>query len=274
MEGNGSLSGNYAASFERGADWGEPHSWQWQGYRCHWRVLGENNQRPLVFVHGFGASSAHWRNNAHAFACAGFHVYGIDLIGFGQSEQPGSNLCGQLDNKLWAKQLASFLEEVVEVHLHGKAVLVGNSLGALAALTTINLREDLVAALVAAPLPDPAFMGTYRFPKNKLLRRLRYCVVNISCNLLPLELIVPLIANTPLINFALQSAYHRSIKFDYELQKLVAKPARRLTASRSLRAMCIGMTLRSQDITAPAMLEKLDINTRRPPVLLLWGGAR
>ena len=48
-----------------GADWGEAGEWNWMGMRCHWRVLGPADAPAMVLVHGFGASSSHWRHNAH-----------------------------------------------------------------------------------------------------------------------------------------------------------------------------------------------------------------
>ena len=38
-----------------------------------------------MLLHGFGASSDHWRNNAYFLEKAGFRVYSLDLIGFGES---------------------------------------------------------------------------------------------------------------------------------------------------------------------------------------------
>ena len=105
----------------------------------------------MVLVHGFGASSSHWRHNAHPLTAAGYRVFSLDLIGFGRSHQPGLSGGRSLDNRLWALQLAAFLREVVQK----PAVLVGNSLGGLTALTTAALAPQLVQAVVAAPPQTP-----------------------------------------------------------------------------------------------------------------------
>ena len=68
-------------------DWGESKNWFFKDLRVHFRVTGEGSAPPIVLIHGFGASSDHWRNNAEVFASKGFRIYGIDLIGFGRSEQ-------------------------------------------------------------------------------------------------------------------------------------------------------------------------------------------
>ncbi len=143
---------------ENDANWGEHNNWYWKGTQCHWRVLGKNNQNPILLLHGFGASSSHWRKNAAPLAAAGFRVYGLDLIGFGKSEQPNQKKIKKLDNQVWALQVSAFLEEIVETHKYGKAILIGNSLGSLVALTTLYSHSELVSGIVASPLPDPAFV--------------------------------------------------------------------------------------------------------------------
>ena len=51
-------------------------------------AVGDEAAPPVLLVHGFGASSYHWRYNANAIADAGYRVYAIDLCGFGRSEKP------------------------------------------------------------------------------------------------------------------------------------------------------------------------------------------
>ena len=221
----------------------------------------------MVLLHGFGSSSSHWRHNAEPLTQAGYRVYGLDLIGFGRSDQPRLHPQISLDNRLWARQVAAFLEQVVEQ----PAVLVGNSLGGLTALTTAAFRPDLVTAVVAAPLPDPALMQPLPQRQSRRRRRLRTMVVQVLCRLLPLELLVPLISRTALLRLGLQGAYSRSIRSDRELHQLIANPARRRTAARSLRAMSVGMALRPREATAPALLKRLAEHDQPVPLLLLWG---
>ena len=250
--------------------WGEFHEWYWNGFKCHWRVLGEANNPPIVFIHGFGASSAHWRRNASFFSKAGFRVYGLDLIGFGLSDQPGPSK-KKLNNYFWSKQLSTFLEEIVLNKSYQQAILIGNSLGGLVAITTASMRDDLVKAVISSPLPDPAFMQKVEFPEIAFLKRIVHFLVHMFFYLLPLELIVPIIARTSIIKKALQLAYHRSVKDDRDLLRLVNTPAKRNTAPRALRAMCIGMTLRPYSYTAPYFLDQLSARLKKCPVFLLWG---
>jgi pimeloyl-ACP methyl ester carboxylesterase len=227
-------------------------------------VLGQTHHPPLVLLHGFGAGSGHWRRNASRLAAAGWCVYGLDLIGFGASSQPAL----RLDNRLWARQLQDFLEQVVG----SPAVLVGHSLGALVALSCGVFFPQRVRAVVAAPLPDPALLATmaggFTGPPRRRpwQRRARRALITALCRLLPLELVVPLLARTPLLNLGIQSAYHGPVLRDRELHRVIAHPARRPGAVRALRAMSIAMALRPHGATAPALLERL-----RLPLLLVWG---
>ena len=252
----------------QGGEWGHHGLWQWRGHACHWRVLGHRHHPPLVLLHGFGAGSGHWRRNAGALAEAGWCVYALDLIGFGASSQPAHRRRSPLDNRLWARQLQAFLEQVVQ----GPAVLVGHSLGGLVALSCSVFFPSWVLAVVAAPLPDPALLTAS--PKSAAQpprrppwrRRLKRWVVVLLCRLLPLELVVPLLAHSPLLDLGIQSAYHEPVIGDGELHRVIARPARRPGAPRALRAMSIAMALRPHAATAPALLNRL-----RRPLLLIWG---
>jgi len=253
------------ASAPSRAEWGVHAQWRWQGLSCHWRVVGDPAHPPLLLLHGFAAGSGHWRGNAHAIASAGWRVYGLDLVGFGASSQPAL----WLDNRLWARQVQGFLEEVVQ----GPAVVVGHSLGGLVALSAAVFFPSWVRAVVAAPLPDPTLVmarpsrpPSHAPRRRPWRRRLKRWLVILLCRLLPLELIVPLLAHSPLLDLGIQSAYATAVIGDQELHRLIAKPARRPGAVRSLRAMSIAMALRPHGATAPALLRRLGC-----PLLLVWG---
>lgn len=160
--------------------------------------------------------------------------------------------------------MQAFLTDVVQ----RPAVLVGNSLGGLSALTAAVFDPRMIRAVVAAPLPDPALIQPIAKRRPPRRRALQRQLLSLVLRLLPLELIVPLISRTPLLKVGLQGAYLRSIADDRELLQLIARPARRPTAARALRAMSIGMAIRPRGATAPALLERLQ---GQVPTLLLWG---
>ena len=253
------------AAPQEGADWGEHAQWGWRGHSCHWRRLGAPGRPALLLLHGFGAGSGHWRRNAGPLAAAGWCVYGLDLIGFGASSQPALARHQALDNRLWSRQVQAFLAEVVQA----PAVLVGHSLGGLVALTCSVYAPQWVRAVVAAPLPDPSLLmaGGRQHRRPPWRRRLERGVIHLLLRLLPLELVVPLLAHSPLLDLAIQSAYHHPVIGDQELRRVIARPARRPGAIRALRAMSIGMALRPYQATAVSLLQRLG-----RPTLLVWGG--
>ena len=252
-------------------DWGESKYWSYKDLRVHFRVTGKESDPPIVLIHGFGASSDHWRNNAEIFASEGFRVFGIDLIGFGKSEQNLQNKIKHLENQFWANQLASFLDEIVDIQNNGKVVLIGNSLGALTAITTLSNRPELIKTIIAAPLPEPVFVNPIKFSFPNWLVKVKSFLIKIVFHLFPLKTLVNLISRTKLITFALQSAYVRSISNDIPLQRIVTVPSKRINASKALRAMCIGMSNRPNSAKGPSIIEKIQNLPNRPPILLIWG---
>ena len=251
--------------------WGESKYWSYKDLRVHFRVTGEESNPPIVLIHGFGASSDHWRNNAEIFASEGFRVFGIDLIGFGKSEQNLQSKIKHLENQFWANQLASFLDEIVDIQKNGKVILIGNSLGALTAITTLSNRPELIKTIIAAPLPEPFFINPIKFSFPNWLLKVKSFLIKIVFYLFPLKTLVNLISRTKLITFALQSAYFRSISNDTPLKRIVTVPAQRVNASKALRAMCIGMSNRPNSAKGPSIIEKIQNLPNRPPILLIWG---
>ncbi|MBD2502697.1 alpha/beta fold hydrolase [Anabaena azotica] len=115
--------------------------WQWRGHKIYYVRAGEKHPQrpPLLLVHGFGASTDHWRKNITGL-CNDFEVFAIDLLGFGRSAKPKLQYSGDL----WRDQLHDFISEVIGQ----KAVLAGNSLGGYACLCTASQRSESVAGVV------------------------------------------------------------------------------------------------------------------------------
>ena len=131
-----------------------PNYWNWNGFKICWSVAGEDNETPIIFLHGFGANRKHWRNNLEYFSKRNFASYSLDLIGFGDSDQPGIRQIGRLDNEIWSKQVRDFIAQVIKPKYSEKVILIGNSLGSLVALTCAVSLEDQIATVIASPLPD------------------------------------------------------------------------------------------------------------------------
>jgi pimeloyl-ACP methyl ester carboxylesterase len=115
--------------------------WQWRGHNVYYVRAGEKQAQrpPLLLVHGFGASTDHWRKNITGLD-QDFEVYAIDLLGFGRSAKPKLQYSGDL----WRDQLNDFISEVIGQ----KTVLAGNSLGGYASLCVAAQYPDSTAGLV------------------------------------------------------------------------------------------------------------------------------
>jgi pimeloyl-ACP methyl ester carboxylesterase len=115
--------------------------WQWRSHSVYYVRSGDRHlQRPpLLLIHGFGASTDHWRKNISELS-QDFEVWAIDLLGFGRSAKPELQYSGDL----WRDQLHDFITEVIR----RPAVLAGNSLGGYAALCVAAQRPESVAGLI------------------------------------------------------------------------------------------------------------------------------
>jgi pimeloyl-ACP methyl ester carboxylesterase len=62
---------------------------KWRGHNVYYVQTGEKQPQlpPLLLVHGFGASTDHWRKNLTGL-CADCQVFAIDPLGFGRSPKP------------------------------------------------------------------------------------------------------------------------------------------------------------------------------------------
>ena len=125
--------------------------WQWRGNSIYYVRAGEQqlHKPPLLLVHGFGASTDHWRKNI-AQLQEQFQVWAIDLLGFGRSAKPKGDYSGVL----WREQLHDFITEVIGQ----PTVLAGNSLGGYASLCVAAEYPQSTAGLIllnsAGPFSD------------------------------------------------------------------------------------------------------------------------
>ena len=114
--------------------------WQWRGHSIYYVSAGEKSDKPpLLLVHGFGASTDHWRKNIVQLQ-EQFQVWAIDLLGFGRSAKPKQ----EYTSSLWREQLHDFIVEVIQQ----PTVLAGNSLGGYAALCVAAEYPQSTAGLI------------------------------------------------------------------------------------------------------------------------------
>jgi len=173
--------------------------WNWNGFKIAWNVENQESNIPILLLHGFGASSAHWRFNILPFADMGYAVYSLDLLGFGESDQPGINNVGKLDNGVWCDQITDFIREVIRPIHSKKIIIIGNSLGGLVALTCAVAVPEEVHAIIASPLPDPVSIESFKNEKNRRYQKLEILIIKIFTKLIPIEIILFLIVSLTLM---------------------------------------------------------------------------
>ncbi len=156
------------------------HYWSWRGQSIYYVHAGpdqagpdqagpgqaepgqagqpQGDRPPLLLIHGFGASTDHWRKNI-ADLQQDFSVWAIDLLGFGRSAKPAWIYSGEL----WRDQLHDFITEVI-----GRpAILAGNSLGGYAALCVAAQRPSSAQGLILLNSAGP-FSDAPQAPPNPL----------------------------------------------------------------------------------------------------------
>ncbi|OYT72411.1 MAG: hypothetical protein CFK52_05185 [Chloracidobacterium sp. CP2_5A] len=145
------------------------------GVRIHYKEGGAGE--PLVLVHGLGGSSdADWGQVIVPLAKQ-FHVYALDLPGFGRSDKPAS---ATYAIRSQAATLVKFLDAVGARQAH----VCGLSMGGWIAAYTASEHPDRVARLVLAdsagvrfePAPERALLDPGTTPEAfaSFLRTLFY----------------------------------------------------------------------------------------------------
>ena len=246
------------------------NSWMWRGFNTSWHIKGHKNKYPILLLHGFGASGAHWRKNINYFAEKGFIVYSLDLIGFGNSAQPGIKEINKLDNGVWCDQVLDFINQIIRPNNSEKIILIGNSLGSLVALTCAVKAPSEIQGMIASPLPDRVTPKHNKSGFKSNINKFKFILTKLFFLLTPLELILFIVNKAGLIELGLKVAYHKQTKIDKELIKIIKEPARRSTAARSLRAMSIGMATRNDKLKSTYLLDIMN-RMDKIPFLLIWG---
>ena len=121
-------------SLSKNDSW-EKLDWHWQGHKIRYTVAGTG--KPLLLIHGFGASIGHWQKNIPVLAEAGYRVFALDLLGFGASDKAPV----EYTLELWQSQIKDFWSE----HINEPTVFIGNSIGALLSLMLVTNYPEIAA---------------------------------------------------------------------------------------------------------------------------------
>ena len=229
--------------------------WQFRGYPVH--SLRRGPERPegpaVLLVHGFGASTDHWRHNIPVLARS-HEVHALDLLGFGRSAKPAGPAYG---GALWRDQLVAYVNE----RIGRPTVVVGNSLGGFAALAAgVALGEQAAGVVLvnaAGPFSDePTPSGGW----GAIARR------SIGGALLKSPVLQRLLFENlrrpATIRRTLNQVYIDRTNVDEELVESIRRP--------SLDPGAFGVVRTVFDIPRGQPLDELFAELRAP-LLLLWG---
>ena len=224
----------------------------------------------VLLIHGFGANTEHWRFNQPVLAEAA-PTYAIDLLGFGESDQPRARLRDEPELAgsvhygfdLWGQQVADFCRDVIDQPV----ILIGNSIGGVVALRAAQFLEEspqaspcrgVVLIDCAQRLMDdkqlatqPAWMAWIR-PLLKTMVRQRWLSTALFRNA----------ARPGVIRSVLKQAYPSGANIDDALVDLLLQPTQRDGAAEAFR----GFINLFDDYLAPELMQHLSI-----PVDLIWG---
>lgn len=148
------------------------------GHRLHVEELapeaGDDTGPPIVLLHGFGASTATWVPMAEPLrrALPNRRIVAVDRLGFGRSDRPRRPVGG------WGAGGSPYRPSTAGPHTLAvldalgieRAVLVGHSAGAVAAVLVALEAPDRVAGLgLVAPAlltdgPPPLVAAAFRLP--------------------------------------------------------------------------------------------------------------
>ncbi|NEQ29781.1 MAG: alpha/beta fold hydrolase [Leptolyngbya sp. SIO4C5] len=228
----------------------EKFSWQWQGHQIKYTVQGEG--QPLVLIHGFGASIGHWRKNIPVLAEAGYRVYAVDLLGFGESDKPALDYT--LD--LWR----SLLQDFCQTHVQQPAVFIGNSIGGLLTLMMLAQHPQIAKAGVLLNCA-----GGLNHRPEELLLPLRI-VMGAFTKLVSSKVTGPFVFNRVRqkrrIRGSLQQVYRNRAAITEELVDMLYQPSCDPGAQKVFASI----------VTAPPGPKPEDLLPQiQQPLLVLWG---
>ncbi len=241
--------------------------WNWKNYQIAWQVedKDKDSKIAIVLIHGFGACKDHWRFNQKNISSIA-PCYALDLIGFGDSSQPNSQISYEkktsknfnycFDN--WSQLVYDFCNEIVKKPV----LLIGNSIGGVIALNTSKKLSQKCLGVILIDcaqrtmddkrLAEQSLLMRFFRPVIKTLIRQRFLSSNIFKNA----------ANPTFIAKILKMAYPSGNNIDEELIDLLFKPTQGKGAPEAFR----GFINLFDDYLAPDLLMQLD-----NPVYLVWG---
>ena len=238
---------------------GNQRDWVWRGWQTRYSYLRaqENNNiehPPLIFIHGFGASIEHWRNNLPVIAQ--YHtVYALDLLGFGASRKADV----EYGTTLWTEQVHDFWQSFIGTPV----ILVGNSIGSLVCLTATATYPEMVKGLVMLNLPDVSVREEMLPP---LVRPLVTAIENFVASPWLIKNILKIVRRPNIIRRWAGIAYPNKSAVTDELVDILSSPAYDDGAGQTLVRLSRSVRQASFAKSVRNLLPEIVI-----PMLLIWG---
>lgn len=227
-------------------------TWIWRGHQIQYSVTGTG--KPLVLIHGFGASIGHWKKNIPVWVEAGYQVFALDLLGFGASAKPAIDY----SLELWEELIRDFHQEFVQ----RPAIFIGNSIGALLALMLTANSSELASGAVL--LNAAGGLNPRPEEMNLPLRLVMQLFAKLISSEITGKVVFNYIRQKRNILNSLRQVYRNHQAIDDELVDMLYQPSCDEGAQKVFASV----------LNAPAgprttdLLLKLD-----KPLLVLWGDA-
>src|SRR6266566_9212195 len=140
---------------------GEEGRFAWKYGDVFYKVKGNREARPLLFIHGFGpgASSYEWRKNFDTLA-EQFRVYAIDLLGYGMSDRPMIDYTAET----YVDLIGDFIREVIDK----PTVVVAHGLVCAYVIAGAYRHPQLFERLVLVTPPATMLQETAHGPVNAM----------------------------------------------------------------------------------------------------------
>ncbi len=233
------------------------YSWNFLNYPIHTVSVNSDDSSKIavLLIHGFGASTDHWRFNIPVLSST-YEVHAIDLLGFGKSPKPNDV---DYSGSLWKDQVVAYVKEVIKK----PTVIVGNSLGGYAALAAGAELHDLSAGVIL--LNAAGYFSEEKLVKKNMLQTSIETVAGIFLkNIVLQRLIFENMRNPKNIRKTLNQVYVNKKNVDDSLVQSIRNPSLDIGAFNVFRSVF--------NPSGPQG-EPLDLlfNKLKSPLLLLWG---
>ena len=235
------------------------YDWNFLNYPIHTisaKPEQTSKECAILLIHGFGASTDHWRFNIPILSSK-YEVHAMDLLGFGKSPKPQDV---EYSGSLWKDQVVAYVQEKIKK----PTIVVGNSLGGYAALAAGAELNELNAGVIL--LNAAGYFSEEKTIKKNMLQTSIETVAGIFLkNIVLQRLIFENMRNPKNIKKTLNQVYVDKKNVDDFLVESIRKPSLDFGAFNVFRS--VFNPSGPQGLPLDKLFAKLNA-----PLLLLWGG--